>query len=170
MQNDSGSNDFNKKLAVDRYKNNYYKERSGRALKEDEVFIFADSKQEADQINQFNSDSVRCLKRKREQQISNRGRVAWHEFNDVSIEIHNRLFDSFEYHAAKAVPTVLIGILQIIEEEYGYLWGKDNPSGMITQEQKEQYYKWKDIRKRILDHGFSNMNLMKDFIRRDLNG
>lgn len=57
----------------------------------------------------------------------------------------------FSKNAKKKMDTCFIGIISIIEESFGQLWGHNNPEPTETQLKNRKI--WKECRQKILDHG-----------------
>lgn len=51
----------------------------------------------------------------------------------------------------KRCTTIFIGVLDSIEQKFGYQWGFDRSQGDLTEKEKLFFQLWKDLRKEILD-------------------
>ena len=56
-------------------------------------------------------------------------------------------------NATVALKTLMIGAIDRIERQFGYLWGHDKPEEEITEEEHRMYEEFMDLRESILDHG-----------------
>lgn len=53
----------------------------------------------------------------------------------------------------KKIQTTMIGALSSIEEHFGFLWGQEDPSQQLTEEQNIMKELFQEIRSEVLDKG-----------------
>lgn len=75
---------------------------------------------------------------------------------DYSEESKKRLFAILE----KKIKTTMIGALQAIEDEFGFLWGKDKRE--LTDVEIKMAEMYKNLRKRILDNGNNQIQAVRN--------
>ena len=56
-------------------------------------------------------------------------------------------------NATTALRTLMIGAIDRIEQQFGYLWGHDKLDEDATEEEDRMYNEFMDLRESILDHG-----------------
>lgn len=65
----------------------------------------------------------------------------------------------------KRMTTSIIGSLDAVEKQLGFLWGHNKSSNTCTPEELEMREKWTTLRKTILDNGNNQKRLVLDEVK-----
>jgi len=67
------------------------------------------------------------------------------------------------------IDTVSVGILNILEINFGHLWGHEKDVSDLTKEQLVYLIRWKEVRSQILGRAEKSKNILLDNASKRLN-
>lgn len=73
-----------------------------------------------------------------------------------------KLQDRFKRKIKTHGETILIGTLEIFENEFGYLWGHSKSPNMLTPEEREMKELWTITREQILNNGHDRIRYINN--------